>query len=279
MDLATYEVEARVEANHWWFVGRRNLFSRLIRSLRLAPDAETLDIGTSTGTNLRMLKDIGFSRVTGLDNSETAIRFCEEKGLGVVELGSASHLPFPDARFKLVLATDVIEHVDDDALALREITRVLAPSGYVLLTVPAFMSLWGMQDVVAQHKRRYLMREVVRRMDQAGLYPIRSFYFNFLLFVPIWAMRQLLKLLRVKLGSENEIKTSWINAMLTAVMALFLWEASYFAVSPALCRGGAASGHGGPSKQPSLSVRAPSTLGARRSQLFDDAKRKFRPMR
>jgi hypothetical protein len=82
------------------------------------------------------------------------------------------------------------------------------------------MSLWGMQDVVAQHKRRYLIREVVRRMDQAGLHPIRSFYFNFLLFVPIWAMRQLLKLLRVKLGSENEINTSWINAMLTAVMAL-----------------------------------------------------------
>ena len=60
MDITAYEIENRVEATHWWFVVRRKLFSRLIERLALPADAPVLDIGTSSGTNLRLLKDLGF---------------------------------------------------------------------------------------------------------------------------------------------------------------------------------------------------------------------------
>jgi SAM-dependent methyltransferase len=219
MDIATFEVEAEVEANHWWFVGRRQLFSSLIEHTGLDRRASVLDVGTSTGTNLRMLRDLGFSRVRGLDSSEVAIQFCDQKGLGTVELGDACRIPAEDGSFQLVLATDVIEHVDDDNAALKEFTRVLAPGGYLLLTVPAFMSLWGLQDTVAQHRRRYRMRGLVNQIADAGLQPLQRFYFNFFLFAPIWTARQIIKMFGIKLGSENQVNSPSINKILTRIMA------------------------------------------------------------
>ena len=109
------------------------------------------------GTNLRLLQELGICRTArGLDLSDDAIRWCAEKGLGTVEKGDVCNLPFGEASFELVLATDIIEHVDDDLQAITEIRRVLAPGGTAIITVPAFQSLWGLQDDVAHHKRRYL---------------------------------------------------------------------------------------------------------------------------
>ena len=121
MDTQTYAIEAQVESSHWWFVARRRLLADLIARHRIATDAAVLDIGTSTGTNLRLLKELGFANRVGLDLSDEAIRWCAEKGLGEVKKGDACNLPFADGQFGLVLATDIIEHVDDDARAIREI--------------------------------------------------------------------------------------------------------------------------------------------------------------
>lgn len=217
MDTGTYAVEARVEQTHWWFAGRRSLFAREIGRLGLPSNARVIDIGTGTGSNLRMLRDIGFTNVRGVDASEDAIRLCAAKGLGPVERGTIHSVPVPDASQDLVLATDVIEHVDDDAQALREVARILSPNGALLLTVPTFPSLWGLQDDVAHHKRRYRLGPLLRLIDAAGLAPLRAYYFNYLLFVPIWLARQAIRLLNVKLDSENEVNSPLINSVLTPV--------------------------------------------------------------
>jgi SAM-dependent methyltransferase len=217
VDPPTYAAEARIEATHWWFVGRRRLFAREIARLGIRHDARTLDIGTSTGTNLRMLRDLGYRSVTGLDFSIDAIRHCEEKGLGPVRQGDICALPFPDASFDLVLATDVIEHVDDDRRALAEIARVLAPGGAVLITVPTFPSLWGTQDRIAQHKRRYRLRPLVAKIEDAGLAAMSQYYFNYLLFVPIWAARRIIDMLRIALKSEGDVNSSLLNVALGVV--------------------------------------------------------------
>jgi len=217
MELGTYEAEARVEATHWWFTGRRKLFARIIRKLPIGQEESVLDVGTSTGTNLRLLREMGFENVTGLDRSEDAARFCAEKGLGSVKLGDVTQMSFGDETFSLVLATDIIEHIDDDAAALAEIRRVLRPNGSVLFTVPAFMSLWGLQDVVSHHKRRYRMRGFLERVRSAGLEPGEAFYFNYLLFAPIWSARQVMKVVKHSVKSENELNADWLNTALGAV--------------------------------------------------------------
>jgi len=180
MDVAAYAVEAEVQETHWWFIGRRRLFSREIAALELPEDALVLDVGTSTGTNLRMLGQLGFQRVAGLDLSDEAIRFCAAKMLGNVRRGDVRALPFEDASFELVLATDILEHVADDGLALSEIARVLKPGGRMLITVPAFDSLWGLQDEVAHHLRRYRLPPIKSAVETDGLRVVRCFYFNYL---------------------------------------------------------------------------------------------------
>ncbi len=241
MRATTFAAEAEVEESHWWFVGRRKLFARLIESMGLAKDAVVLDVGTSTGTNLRMLRDEGFENVEGLDLNPEAQRYCEAKGLGHVRLGSVTELPYRDSAFDLVLATDVIEHVDEDGRAFGEIWRVLRPGGRTIITVPAFMSLWGPQDVVAEHKRRYRMKQLLKRIGEARLEAVEWYYFNYLLFVPIFMARKLLRLLKIPLRSENDVNFGLMNAVLRTVFSFDTWSAGYlrppFGVSAlAVCR-------------------------------------------
>ena len=69
--------------------------------------------------------------------------------------GSAEALPFADGAFDVVAAFDVVEHCEDDALAVSELARVLAPGGRMLLSVPAYQWAWSDHDVRAGHHRRY----------------------------------------------------------------------------------------------------------------------------
>jgi SAM-dependent methyltransferase len=220
MRATTYAAEAEAEANHWWFVGRRRMFARMVGEMALSPHASILDVGTSTGTNLRMLLELGYRKVQGLDLSPEAQRYCAEKGLGDVRLGSILDLPFDDQAFDLVLATDVIEHVDQDDVALQEVHRVLKPGGRTIITVPAFMALWGPQDVASEHRRRYRKHELLERIERAGLEVIDSYYFNYLLFGPIFVARKLLQVIKLPLRSENDLNFGLMNTVLREVFDL-----------------------------------------------------------
>ena len=225
MEQGVYDVEARVEAEHWWFRGRRQLFAAELRVLKVGFDAKFLDVGTGTGNNLRMLCHEGYRNVTGVDLNPLAIRYCLTKGFTSVLLAEATSLPFAEGQFDVVLATDTVEHIEDDQKALYEIHRVLAPGGHVMISVPAFPSLWGLQDDVAHHKRRYRMAALAEKIRLSGLQIRRSYYFNFLLFVPIWLARQFNRIVGTKLASENEINSTGLNQLLFRVFSLDVYVA------------------------------------------------------
>jgi len=227
VDPSVFLVEAKIEATHWWFVERRRLFADLIRRSRIPLDADVVDLGTGTGANLRLLKEMGFTRVAGIDPSENAAHWCAEKGLGTVRIGDLCALPLADASVDLVLATDVIEHVAQDGKAVAEIQRVLRPGGTALITVPAFPSLWGLQDVKSHHYRRYRMAPFLRLIEQSGLVIEKKFHFNYLLFAPIYAARQVINLLDIKLGSENEVNSPALNRLLGLVFRLDVTTAPF----------------------------------------------------
>lgn len=221
MERSVYAVDAAIEQTHWWFCGRRRLFAHELERGGVTARACALDTGTSAGTNLRMLKELGFRNVTGLDISEDAIAFCEAKGLGPVEQGDICAMPFADDSFDLVLATDVVEHVEDDAGALREIVRVLRPGGTLLLTVPAFNLLWGLQDRVSKHKRRYRLKPLAEQLTVAGLRVQHAYYFNYLLFLPILMARRAIDALGISLKSEGQLNSPLLNGLLAAI---FAWD-------------------------------------------------------
>jgi SAM-dependent methyltransferase len=184
-----------VEDVHWWFVGRRRILLQLLdRYLGTngTHRRRILDVGCGTGTMLTYLQ--AFGDAEGVDIDEEAIGYCRERGLQSVQLGEATKLPYPDDSFDLVTILDVVEHLDDDVAAFREMRRVLRPGGRLLVTVPAHRFLWGDQDEVNQHKRRYRARELRERIVAGGLEVVRLSYMNALLFPPIAAARFLRRL-------------------------------------------------------------------------------------
>lgn len=215
MNPEVYDVEARVSDSHWWFAGRRRLFSRLIRRLDPARSWRVVEVGAGTGANLPVLRATGAQRVFACDVSVEALRRLGDQT--TLTRADAAHLPFKSNSIDLLLAADVIEHLDDDRAALREFMRVLRPGGHLVLTVPAFPSLWGPQDIVAQHRRRYRQSPLLDLVRQEGGQVSTCFHFNYVLFTPIWLARKILLALDVQVASENQINTSMLNSVLTRV--------------------------------------------------------------
>jgi SAM-dependent methyltransferase len=119
--------------------------------------------------------------VTGIELSETSVRVARERHVGEVISGSVLQMPFAENSFDLAVCLDVIEHLEDDLAALRELRRVVAPGGSLLVTVPAYQWLWSGHDEVNHHFRRYTRRSLQRVAEQAGWRQVRSTHFNSLL--------------------------------------------------------------------------------------------------
>jgi SAM-dependent methyltransferase len=227
MEVQTYQVEHQVEANHWWFYGRRFLFKSHIDALQLPKTVTILDVGCSSGTNLRMLKEMNFQYVTGLDMSTIAKKYCEEKGLGPVIIADVQEMIYKPNYFDLILFTDVLEHLRKERDALANIHAMLKPGGYLLMTVPCFMSLWGPQDILAHHCRRYHKKEVVKQLKEIGFQICSSYYFNFLLFLPILLVRKFL-IARKMILYEGQINNRTINFILKRVFLVDCLFSKYF---------------------------------------------------
>ncbi|MCA1578570.1 MAG: methyltransferase domain-containing protein [Acidobacteria bacterium] len=214
----TYPILFEVEQSHWWYIGRRRILADFVaqicsRVTDLRP--RILDVGCGTGANLLMLKQYGDAE--GVDVSTDALAFCRERGLDGVRQGAGEELPYEDGAFDLVTAFDVVEHMDDDLAGLREMYRVLRPGGHVLLFVPTFMFLWGLQDEVSNHRRRYRLPELRRVLEQAGFKIERSTYANITFFAPILLVRKLMRLTGIKTATENSINVSALNGLLGAL--------------------------------------------------------------
>ena len=215
----TYPILYEIEKSHWWHVGRRRIVESFVKGIcgRLKDRRpRILDVGCGTGGNLLLLSKYGDAE--GVDVSPDAVSFCRERGLQQVKQGTAEQLPYGDATFDLVTALDVVEHLDDDLAGLKEMRRVLRPGGRVLIFVPTFMFLWGLQDDVSNHRRRYRLSELRGVLERAGFDVERTTYANITFFLPILVMRKLMRLTGIKAESENNINVSALNGVLSRML-------------------------------------------------------------
>ncbi|MCU0434290.1 MAG: class I SAM-dependent methyltransferase [Bacteroidia bacterium] len=204
MDKAYYKAYYQLERSHWWFTARLHILRSFV-SRHFATEAKPLAIlnaGVATGATSLMLKEFG--TVTSVEYDEDCCAFLRENVLPDVVQASLTALPFADASFDLVCAYDVIEHIEDDVQALREIKRVLKPGGHFHLTVPAFQLLWSNHDVVNHHYRRYRRGQLQQRIQQAGLQTGYASYFNAFLFFPVAAVRLMARLWQKLSGKKQE---------------------------------------------------------------------------
>jgi SAM-dependent methyltransferase len=171
-----YEALDRVERDHWWFHALRELVRDALVEAK-PPPARLLDVGCSTGHLLASLP-AGYDR-TGVDVDADALELAARLRPEIrFRRGEIERLPFEDASFDAVLATDVVSAVgvEDDLLALRELRRVLAPGGVLLLQVAAYEWLRSGHDRASGTARRYTARGLRRLLRGAGLAPERLTY-------------------------------------------------------------------------------------------------------
>ena len=220
MDDQLYEEFYRIESTHWWAVGMRGIFRMLLESALRDKKPRILDVGCGTGIALQEFQCYG--SVCGLDRAWPAVSYSKLRvpGSGIVQ-GSLAHLPIADGGFDLVLAFDVIEHLEDDKIGLREILRVLRPGGLVLLNVPAFQSLWSEKDTINHHFRRYSRASLQRAVVQSGFGVERLTYTNATLFPLIWSVRQIQRMAHMSWNPHAEYHPKpWINQPLKALLGL-----------------------------------------------------------
>lgn len=177
--------------------------------LGVQPGELVLDIGCGTGRHTYALQRRGAIPVAvDLDPvalGETAgmmwaVAAEEDVPLGSCVAADALRLPFPDATFDRIIASEVLEHISDDRAAMREIGRVLKPGGTVAASVPRFWPetlCWALSSEYHNndggHVRIYRRSQLVDRFRERGLRPYATHHAH-AFHAPYWWLRCLVDL-------------------------------------------------------------------------------------
>lgn len=223
MNAAQLRINARIENEHWWFVGRRRILQSLLAEM-LPPNPHTLivDVGCGTGGNIGALAKP--YRTIGIDTSPDAIELARERfpttrfirGRAPEDLGSAAR------EAKCFLLMDVLEHVPDDFQMLSSLWRAASPGAIFVLTVPANPALWSKHDESHLHYRRYEMERFRRLWAELPARELCVSYFNSRLYRPIQALRQISQWTGAARGeADTDLWTPArpVNRMLTSILA------------------------------------------------------------
>jgi SAM-dependent methyltransferase len=229
MEVRYYETYYQQETRHWWFRWRFKLIQDVIDTLSGMPDRPTmLDAGCGTGQMLKMLQQRG--NAVGLDLSQDAIMFASSRDARNLVLGSVTNPPFANGTFDIAFALDVIEHVDDDRSILEGLRELVRPGGALVITVPAFQSLWSDHDKINHHRRRYRRRQMRRILQASGFEVERITYCNTVLFPIVYGIRRMQALARrfrpkdeAEVSSDLHAYPRVINSLLYRLMLIEAW--------------------------------------------------------
>jgi SAM-dependent methyltransferase len=211
---------AQVEDGHFWFEERNNLISWAIK--KHAPDCRSfLEVGCGTGFVLRRLaKDFPKTSMTAVEYYDSALPFARERcPRAAISQADITNLPF-EGEFDVVGCFDVLEHIQDDVEALRNLKKSLKPGGLLLVSVPQHMWLWSELDDHSCHQRRYARKELAAKAASVGFRTIFATSFVSLP-VPLMLLRRLRKNENsIKEAISTEFKISpLVNSVLRLVLA------------------------------------------------------------
>lgn len=218
MERAVYEQMRVLQKDHWWFAARRTILSAEIGRLPLPRPAQILEAGCGPGGNLAMLRQFGEVAAIEPDDDSRAYA-AAQSGVDVRSGLLPEQAPDFGRAFDLVACFDVIEHVPDDAGAVKRLGAYLKPGGFMITTVPAYGWMWSDHDAAHHHLRRYDLGAYRRLFEQAGLTVRRASHFNTLLFPPIAAVRLAKNALR-RSGGDEGMPPPGLNSLLKAVFGL-----------------------------------------------------------
>lgn len=216
MQIPEHERFMKLGENYWWLEGKYRLVESYLK--HFAPPAGysvILESGCGPGNFLTRLKRYG-KVVVGMEIIFEPLRKAESLGHRVLNADASSY-PLRDGSVDLIVMVDVLEHIKDEKKALSEAKRILRPGGHLLLSVPAFQSLWGAHDEIYGHHRRYRTQELFKKVQNSGFSVIKNSYVEPLFFLPVWLVRRLK-------GRKREDDfyplPRWLNWLLTQLFTI-----------------------------------------------------------
>ncbi|RKY19194.1 MAG: hypothetical protein DRQ55_11295 [Planctomycetota bacterium] len=226
MEDAVYREFLELEADHWWFQGRRTLFISLLDRFmgRQAGGPRLLmDLGCGVGGMLGPMAEYG--KVIGTDVTWQGLKHCAERGFPRLLASHGTHGPLRDNSLDCITAFDALEHIEDDVGSMAEIYRMLKPGGVFIASGPAYQFLFAQQDRITHHFRRYTLGEMTGKARSVGFGIEKASYINFWLFPLILPVVLLFKLVQAVSQPSDDTAGSnvgvgipgWVNACLAAI--------------------------------------------------------------
>jgi SAM-dependent methyltransferase len=214
----------RAADSHFWYHGFRRFISPVLADVANGrTDLRIIDCGCGVGQNMRLLEPYGL--VVGFELDSLAAVAGREFGRPIAR-ADITRIPFPDAAFDMAVSFDVLQVVEPDVAAVREMARIVRPGGCVLLTVAAFTTLAGDHAEVWNECRRYTPGTARELAESAGLRVERISFMFATLFPLMFAVRTVQRALRPfrERPTHSDMDVPWAPFN-TALMLLLDGEA------------------------------------------------------
>ena len=212
---SNYATEYRnLYENHWWWRARESAICREIE--RLWPDSsclDILDIGCGDGLFFDRLEQYG--HVEGVEVDPLTVS-PEGPWRDRIHIGPFDNSFQPKKQYDLILMLDVLEHLDEAADSLRYAASLLTEKGTLLITVPAFRSLWTLHDDLNQHVTRFTKNSFTSLACEAGMH-IDQMRYLFHWTYPAKLAIRLKEMLFPCKPSPPQLPPLWMNSLLTGL--------------------------------------------------------------
>ncbi|MNU92460.1 trans-aconitate 2-methyltransferase [compost metagenome] len=218
---SAFEALAQAEARHWWFRTRNRVIIWVLKS-HIGKIRNFLEIGCGTGFVLEGIQqEYPETTLTYTEFFDEGLMHARRRVPGASFEKLDARAMNDAARFDVIGAFDVIEHINEDEQVLANLSRALHKDGHLLLTVPQHRWLWSAADERACHVRRYTRRELVDKVGRAGLEVQYVTSFVTLLVSLMWLARQRPGQKNAEVNSEFDISDR-TNRLLEFVMKIEL---------------------------------------------------------
>ena len=164
------------------------LVRRLLR--RHGFQSPIIEVGCGTGEFLAELVRYGHSGV-GIDMGSNSIQVAKRRLEGSpIEAFECDLFDHDGRGFNSVFIFEVLEHIEPDVQAMRHLYEMLAPSGLIMLSVPAKQALYTDEDAFQGHIRRYERNELRSKLGEVGFEILTLWCYNPLPYLRKYLMRK-----------------------------------------------------------------------------------------
>ena len=194
-ELTDFHAESAGNEHFIDVASRRIAVQQVLSSIK-AKDAIVLEIGSSSGFMLKDLRAaLPHATIIGSDIVCGSLeRLATEMPNVPLMQFDVTACPLPDSCVDVVVALNVLEHIKDDQLALRQILRILKPGGALVLEVPAGPELYDNYDRLLCHYRRYSMKHVSSIVRAEGYSISAKSHLGCFIYPAFWAVKWLGKI-------------------------------------------------------------------------------------